>query len=108
MVTSDYELLEHLLGANKAQALATPKDNKAAKADIPMMGPAYDNVKDEDSYIKIWFIKEWPENLDWKEKFKYWGPNGIQDKEQSLSSSGLSSSSGSSTSSGLSRSSQSS
>ena len=93
MVTSGYELLERLFGADKAQALAKPKDKKSAKVDVPVMEPGYDNVKDEDGQIKIKFIKEWSENPDWQEKFKHWGPNGIQDKEQSLSSPGSSSSS---------------
>ena len=105
MVSSGYDLLDRLFGADKAKTLARlKKGNNGAKAAVPVLGPGYDDLKDRRGNVATRLIAEWPTNQEWQEKFKHWGPNGILDEEQSSSPSGLSSSLGTSRSSGSSRS----
>ena len=106
MVTSGYDLFDRLFGDKIAKTLATLKPgNKGAKAAVPVLGPGYDDLKDNQGNVAAKLIVEWPENEEWQEKFRHWGPNGIQNEDLSSSSgSSTSSASGSSTSSGSSRS----
>ena len=109
MVTSGYDLFDRLFGDKIAKTLATLKPgNKGAKAAVPVLGPGYDDLKDNQGNVAAKLIVEWPENEEWQEKFRHWGPNGIQNEDSSSSSgSSNSSSSDSSTSSGSSTSSSS-